>query len=98
MTRAQAVKAADKYAREAMKQAFEGVFGLIDEAIDLRREKPIRFMLYHRFMKEWRMSQGYSGRVHLRWEKHYESKARALKLEAVIEKCGMRCLDAPGKV
>lgn len=91
ITRAQAIKAADKYAETVLREAVKGVTGLIDEAIDLRREKPVRFMLYHRFMKEWRMSQGYSGRFHLRWEKHYEFKARALKMEAIIEKCGVKC-------
>lgn len=96
MTRSEAIAAAEKQADTVVREAIKGVTGLIDEAIDLRRAKPMRFALFHRYMKEWRKSQGKAGMAgyHLFWEMRYTAKARALNAE-LAGFCGIRLPAAP---
>ena len=83
MTRSEAIAAAEKQADTLVREAVKGLTGIMDEAIELRRAKPMRFALFHRYMKEWRKSQGRAGAAgwHLYWEMRYTFKAKALNAE-----------------
>ncbi|MBK6920422.1 MAG: hypothetical protein IPH07_23685 [Deltaproteobacteria bacterium] len=58
MTRAQAIAEARRFAEDTIHRVVDGVVGIVDKAIEVRRLEPMRFALYHYKMKLWRLAQG----------------------------------------
>ena len=93
VTRKQAIAEAQRFAEDTIHRVVDGVVGLIDKAIEVRRLEPMRFALYHYKMKLWRLAQGQKIRAgwHRKWEQHYRAKAWALD-QTMAEKC-FSCMD-----